>query len=224
MENTNKKQSGFIGWFKYNWAHNSLFSTVFALLVMVLIQCIVMGNIAGSFAGLFPKMRMAWLNILRNNTYAGLIALGMCFVIISGGIDLSVGSQICALGAILLYLIEPNFGLLLKAGLTGPAAAYDYRDPHRLPAGIHQRYIDRCRKTAAVHRYPRYDEDLPLCDPAADQTVHANCPERVQSHRIHEDQRAGDPADHLLDRSGDHHAHHIQKDGFRTSDDRHRLQ
>ena len=122
MENTNKKQSGFVGWFKYNWAHNSLFSTVFALLVMVLIQCIVMGNIAGSFAGLFPKMRMAWLNILRNNTYAGLIALGMCFVIISGGIDLSVGSQICALGAILLYLIEPNFGLLLKAGLTGPAA------------------------------------------------------------------------------------------------------
>ena len=122
MENTNKKQSGFVGWFKYNWAHNSLFSTVFALLVMVLIQCIVMGNIAGSFAGLFPKMRMAWLNILRNNTYSGLIALGMCFVIISGGIDLSVGSQICALGAILLYLIEPNFGLLLKAGLTGPAA------------------------------------------------------------------------------------------------------
>ncbi len=88
MEKTNKKQSGLIGWFKYNWAHNSLFSTIFALFVMIVIQCIVMGNIAGSFSGLFPKMRMAWLNILRNNTYAGLIALGMCFVIISGGIDL----------------------------------------------------------------------------------------------------------------------------------------
>ena len=122
MEKTNTKQNGFIGWFKDNWAHNSLFSTIFALFVMVVIQSIVMANIAGSFAGLFPKMRMAWLNILRNNTYAGLIALGMCFVIISGGIDLSVGSQICALGAILLYLIDPNFGLLMQIGLTGPIA------------------------------------------------------------------------------------------------------
>ncbi len=122
MEKSKKENKGFISWFKDNWEHNSLFSTLFALLVMVLIQCVVMWNNAGSFAGLFPKMRMAWLNILRNNAYAGIIALGMCFVIISGGIDLSVGSMLCCLGAILLYLIEPNFGLLLKIGLTGPLA------------------------------------------------------------------------------------------------------
>ena len=30
--------------------------------------------------------------LLRNNTYYGLIALGMTFVIMSGGIDLSVGA------------------------------------------------------------------------------------------------------------------------------------
>ena len=122
MEKAKKENKGFIVWFKDNWAHNSLFSTLFALFVMVLIQSVVMWNNAGSFGGLFPKMRMAWLNILRNNAYAGIIALGMCFVIISGGIDLSVGSQLCALGAILLYLIEPNFGLLLKIGMTGPLA------------------------------------------------------------------------------------------------------
>ena len=45
MERTSKKQNGFIGWFKENWAHNSLFSTVFALFVMVVIQSIVMANI-----------------------------------------------------------------------------------------------------------------------------------------------------------------------------------
>ena len=122
MKKTNQKQDGVIGWFKYNWAHNALFSTIFALFVMVIIQCFVMANIAGSFAGLFPKLRMAWLNILRNNTYAGLIALGMCYVIISGGIDLSVGSTLCALGAILLYLIDPNFGLLMQMGLTDAPA------------------------------------------------------------------------------------------------------
>ena len=121
----NKKtitSNGFIGWFKEKWAHSTLFSTLFALLIMVLIQSVVMWNNAGSFGGMFPKMRNAWLNILRNNAYAGVIALGMCFVIISGGIDLSVGSMLCALGAILLYLVEPNFRLLMKIGITGPLA------------------------------------------------------------------------------------------------------
>ena len=34
------------------------------------------------------------LNILRQVSYTGIIALGMCFVIIGGGIDLSVGSVV----------------------------------------------------------------------------------------------------------------------------------
>ncbi len=123
MENNKvEKKQGFGAWVKDNWEHNSIFSTLFALLVMILIQCVVMWNNAGSFGGMFGKMWMAWLNILRNNTYAGVIALGMCFVIISGGIDLSVGSMICALGAILMYMIEPNFGILMKLGITGAPA------------------------------------------------------------------------------------------------------
>ena len=111
-----------IGWFKEKWGHNALFSTLFALLVMVLIQSVVMTNVAGSFGGMFGKMGMAWLNILRNNTYAGIIALGMCFVIISGGIDLSVGSMLCALGAMLMYLLDEVNGPLAAMGLTGAPA------------------------------------------------------------------------------------------------------
>ena len=122
MEKSKKEKKGFVGWFRKNYEENNLFSVLFALLVMVLIQSIVMWNNAGSFIGMFPKMQNAWLNILRNNAYAGVIALGMTFVIISGGIDLSVGSTLCALGAVLLYLIEPNFGFLLKFGLTGAPA------------------------------------------------------------------------------------------------------
>lgn len=122
MEKTRLENNrGALGWFKDRWAHNALFSTVFALVVMVLIQCIVMWINAGSFGGMFGKMGMAWLNILRNNAYQGVIALGMCFIIISGGIDLSVGSMLCALGAILMYLIAPT-GLLASIGLTGPVA------------------------------------------------------------------------------------------------------
>ena len=115
-------QSGAISWFKENWSHNALFSTVFALVVMVLIQSVVMWVNAGSFGGMFGKMGMAWLNILRNNAYQGVIALGMCFIIISGGIDLSVGSMLCALGAILMYLLAPSNGLLASLGITGPLA------------------------------------------------------------------------------------------------------
>lgn len=104
------------------WTKNDVVSTLFALLVMVIIQAVVMGINAGSFGGMFGKMGMAWLNILRNNTYAGVIALGMCFIIISGGIDLSVGSMLCALGAILMYLIDPTNGLLAGMGITGGVA------------------------------------------------------------------------------------------------------
>jgi len=107
---------------KEMWSRNALVSTLFALVVMIIIQAIVMRINAGSFLGMFGKMGMAWLNILRNNTYAGMIALGMCFAIISGGIDLSVGSMLCALGAILMYLIEPTNGLLVSWGITGAPA------------------------------------------------------------------------------------------------------
>ena len=117
-----KKNKGAVSWFKENWSKNAMFSTVFALVVMLLIQSVVMWSNAGSFTGMFGKMGMAWLNIMRNNTYAGVIALGMCFIIISGGIDLSVGSMLCALGAILMYLLDEANGPLAAMGLTGAPA------------------------------------------------------------------------------------------------------
>ncbi len=39
------------------------------------------------------------LNILRQVSYTGIIALGMTFVVISGGIDLSVGSMTALAGS-----------------------------------------------------------------------------------------------------------------------------
>ena len=122
MEKSKLVKTDLVSWIKDKWAHNPMFSTLLALLVMVLVQSMVMTNVAGSFGGMFGKMGMAWLNILRNNTYAGIIALGMCFVIISGGIDLSVGSMLCALGAMLMYLLDEGNGPLAAMGLTGAPA------------------------------------------------------------------------------------------------------
>ena len=116
MEKKNTKKQGWLG-------GNDLSSTLFALAVMIILQAVVQfSNVDWEIGRLPAKMWMAWLNILRNNTYAGIIALGMCFVIISGGIDLSVGSMICAMGAILEYMVDPNSGLLVSLGITGPLA------------------------------------------------------------------------------------------------------
>jgi ribose transport system permease protein len=48
-------------------------------------------------------------NILRQSSYTGIIALGMTFVIISGGIDLSVGSMVALVGGIVIVLLN-HFG------------------------------------------------------------------------------------------------------------------
>ena len=120
--NSTLNKQGTLSNFKESWSKNSILSTLFALVVMVLIQAVVQGINAGSFTGMFGKMWMAWLNILRNNAYAGVIALGMCFAIISGGIDLSVGSTLCAIGAALLYMLDEVNGPLAAIGITGPLA------------------------------------------------------------------------------------------------------
>src|SRR3712207_1294155 len=59
------------------------------------------------------------LSVLRYNSMFALVALGMCFVIITGGIDLSVGST-AALGSVVAALLSP-YGIL--PGLLGGVAA-----------------------------------------------------------------------------------------------------
>ena len=59
------------------------------------------------------------LSVLRYNSMFALIALGMCFVIMTGGIDLSVGST-AAMASVVSALLSP-YGLL--PGLVGGVAA-----------------------------------------------------------------------------------------------------
>ncbi len=64
-----------------------------------------------------------WINILRNNAAVGIIALGMTFVIISGGIDLAVGSTLVAVGAVVMMVVDGSAtGLLAGMGITGVPA------------------------------------------------------------------------------------------------------
>lgn len=59
------------------------------------------------------------LNILRQWSFVGLIAIGMTFVITLGGIDLSVGSLVAFVGGAGILIMNH----LLQAGLAEPTAA-----------------------------------------------------------------------------------------------------
>lgn len=77
----------------------------------------------GSVGELMLSLLTNWLNILRNNAPVGIIALGMTFVIISGGIDLSVGSTLVAVGAMVMMVVDGSAtGLLAGMGITGVPA------------------------------------------------------------------------------------------------------
>jgi len=124
MQNKNNNQ-GFKEWFLNNWKSKPLFSTGIALIVMIILQTWSLGFDYDSFGSWFFTWITNWINILRNNAGVGLIALGMSFVIMSAGIDLSVGSTLVAVGASMMMLIDtgPN-GILINLGIEGIPAMF----------------------------------------------------------------------------------------------------
>jgi ribose transport system permease protein len=112
-----------LAWFVRRWKGNPLFSTGFALVVMVVVQSIVLAYQAPDLATWLTKLPQNWINILRNNASIGIISLGMTLVIITGGIDLAVGSTLVAVGAIVMLMIDTgSAGILTSIGITGPVA------------------------------------------------------------------------------------------------------
>ncbi|NLY73247.1 MAG: ABC transporter permease [Tissierellia bacterium] len=102
------------------WKNDPIFSTFIALMVLVVFQTMTLGFNYPSFGSWLTAWINNWLNILRNNANIGIIALGMTFVIISGGIELAVGSTLVAVSAVLMIIIDVGPGSILGAmGITG---------------------------------------------------------------------------------------------------------
>ncbi|MDR3210944.1 MAG: ABC transporter permease [Planctomycetota bacterium] len=76
------------------------FAPYIALLLMLLV-----GSLTSEH---FFQLRNV-LNITRQVSYTGIIALGMTFVIIAGGIDLSVGSAVAFIGGVVVLSINHIF-------------------------------------------------------------------------------------------------------------------
>ncbi len=70
-----------------------LLSSEISILLVLMLLCIVVSVITPSFA--------SWkniLNVLQRTASTGIVAIGMTFVIATGGIDLSVGGQVTLMG------------------------------------------------------------------------------------------------------------------------------
>ena len=98
-----------------NWKTNPMFSTGCVLVLMIIVQTIALGFNDASFGAWLQRWGKNWINILRNNAGVGIVALGMTFVIISGGIDLSVGSTLVAVGAMVMMVVDGSATGLLAA-------------------------------------------------------------------------------------------------------------
>ena len=82
---------------KFKKIDYSRYAPLFALVVLVVLSAVASEH--------FLKFRNI-TNILRQVSYTGTIALGMTFVIVAGGIDLSVGSMVALIGVLAIYLMN----------------------------------------------------------------------------------------------------------------------
>lgn len=124
MDKTEKKDSIFFRMGKM-WKSSPLFSTGVALVVMIIVQTVAlsMNSSYSSFGQWFSNWLINWVALLRSNSGIGIVALGMTFVIISGGIDLSVGSIYVAVGAFTMMLLDVSgVGWLGQIGIGGVPA------------------------------------------------------------------------------------------------------
>ena len=101
LENNIKAQNGFVRYFKENMV------TLIGLLVM----CVILSFTTD---GVFYSQRNL-INVLRQVSSNACLAFGMTFAIITGGIDLSVGSILALSGTL-------SAGLIVKSGFSVPQA------------------------------------------------------------------------------------------------------
>lgn len=81
------------------------YSVIVVTIIIFILASIVQGSNFLSAANI--------INVLRNNAVLGILALGMAFVIIVGEIDLSVGSELVAVGAICLGVLNRTGSIAL---------------------------------------------------------------------------------------------------------------
>lgn len=91
---------------QHNWLSSMLQSQALWVLVAILLACVFLSYATDAFL-----TGRNLYNITRNVTFVAIVALGMTLVIITGGIDLSVGSVLCLCSMVLAVTMNAGFGL-----------------------------------------------------------------------------------------------------------------
>jgi len=86
--------------------------STYAIFVALAIECLVLALATDTF--LTPENLV---NVLRQNAYPAIIAAGMTFVILTGGIDLSVGAVVGLSGVLVADALVHGWGLWPAVGL-----------------------------------------------------------------------------------------------------------
>jgi len=81
-------------------------SQTFWVMIAVILACLFLSFATDAFA-----TQKNLYNITRNITFVAIIALGMTFVIITGGIDLSVGSVLCLCSMVLAVTMHAGYSI-----------------------------------------------------------------------------------------------------------------
>ncbi len=89
-----------------NWLASIVGGQTFWVLIAVILACLFLSAATDSFA-----TAKNLYNITRNFTFVAIIALGMTLVIITGGIDLSVGSVLCLCSMVLAVVMHAGYSI-----------------------------------------------------------------------------------------------------------------
>ena len=91
---------------QHTWLSSLLRNQTFWVLVAIVLACLFLSFATDSFA-----TSKNIYNITRNVTFTAIIALGMTMVIITGGIDLSVGSVLCLCSMVLAVTMHAGYSI-----------------------------------------------------------------------------------------------------------------
>ena len=89
-----------------SWLSAKLSSQTFWVLMAIALACLYLSFATDSFA-----TQKNLYNITRNVSFVAIVALGMTLVIITGGIDLSVGSGLCLCSMILAVIMHAGYSI-----------------------------------------------------------------------------------------------------------------
>ena len=108
-------------------------------------------------------------NLIRRTSLFGIISIGVAFVIITGGIDLSIGSVICLVGCGLPFLLRVDYQPAQQAALAeinASQATVTLQASASFSPGDHLRLYDSTAKNGGIYTVEQVGGKTLTLDPA----------------------------------------------------------